>query len=279
MTRLARIESHIASMRELREIVGAVRSLAGMRTQEALHCLPGIRRYADTAIRSIADTLASPLGDIPRSDPRAGLCGIVCMCEHGFVGGFNERLIEAARSAFAAGTLLIVGSRGAALAAERWRPADWTLPMPPRCAAATDAADRLSAELYRRIADGEVARVELLYARHQPNAAAGIAHRQLLPFDPSWAGPGTTRQRPLFNLEPAMLQEKLIAEYVFAVLTEALVESIAGENAARLAAMASAHDSVSQKLERLAQDARQARQSEITEEILELVTGTRALDS
>ena len=68
-----------------------------------------------------------------------------------------------------------------------------------------------------------------------------------------------------------------MAEYVFALLTEAAIESIASENAARFAAMESAHEGVTAKLEQLHQSARQARQSEITAELLDLVTGAEAL--
>jgi len=73
------------------------------------------------------------------------------------------------------------------------------------------------------------------------------------------------------------LLEKLIAEYVFALLTEAAVESISSENAARLTAMESAHDNVTKKLSQLRQFAQQARQTEITDELLDLVTGAEAL--
>jgi F-type H+-transporting ATPase subunit gamma len=41
--------------------------------------------------------------------------------------------------------------------------------------------------------------------------------------------------------------------------------------------MESAHDNVSKELERLRQDALQARQSEITTELIELVTGAQAV--
>jgi F-type H+-transporting ATPase subunit gamma len=81
---------------------------------------------------------------------------------------------------------------------------------------------------------------------------------------------------PLHNLPAEVLLERLIADYVFALMTEAAVESLASENAARFAAMGSAHDNVSKKLEQLRQDARQARQSEITTELLDLVTGAEA---
>ena len=69
-----------------------------------------------------------------------------------------------------------------------------------------------------------------------------------------------------------------MAEHVFAMLTAAAVESIASENAARLTAMESAHENVSKRVEALRGDARQARQSEITAEILELVTAGKALE-
>ena len=64
---------------------------------------------------------------------------------------------------------------------------------------------------------------------------------------------------------------------MFALLTEAAVESISSENAARFAAMESAHDNVTKKLSQLRQFAQQARQTEITDELLDLVTGAEAL--
>ena len=87
------------------------------------------------------------------------------------------------------------------------------------------------------------------------------------------------RQPPLCNLPPALLLEKLMFEYVFALLTEAVAVSIASENAARFAAMESAHENVTRKLDQLRQSARLARQDEITDEILELVSGTEATRS
>ena len=75
---------------------------------------------------------------------------------------------------------------------------------------------------------------------------------------------------------PAALFEKLVAEYVFASLTESAVESMASENAARFTAMTSAHDNVAKKLDRLRQDARLSRQGEITTELLDLITGVEA---
>ena len=76
MTRLAEIQGHIAGMDELQDIVGAMRSLAGMRVQEALRALDGIRRYAASMRAAIASALllappAAEAGGAGRGSPRA----------------------------------------------------------------------------------------------------------------------------------------------------------------------------------------------------------------
>lgn len=279
MTRLAEIEAHISNMSELLDIVGAMRSLAGMRMQEAQRTLPGIRQYAEAIASGIADTLL--LMKEPEPAPRKvqeRLALVLCTAEHGFVGGFNERLFEAAQAVLSpSDALFVLGTRGAALADERGSPASWTHPMATRGAAVPETIQRLSPELYRRIARGEIARVEVIYARYCQGSAESIERRLLLPLDLASLRPKQPRQPPLHNLEPVALHERLMVEYVFAVLTETAVESIASENAARFAAMESAYGNVSKKLEQLHQNARQARQSEITTELLELVAAARAL--
>jgi F-type H+-transporting ATPase subunit gamma len=279
MSKLAEIQHHVASMSELREIVGAMRSLAGVRVQEAQRVLPGIRNYADTMAQAIGTALLL----LPRmtaespthSDHRAL---VLCVSEHGFVGGFNEHLIEAAFAMIAAGDrLFVLGSRGAALLLERGRELAWSAPMATRVAGVPDSVNHLVGELYRRIARGEVSRVEVMFARYHQGAASTTERQVLLPLDPTALVPLPQRQPPFHNLASQVLLEKLIAEYVFALLTEATVESLASENAARFVAMESAHQNVSRRLVQLGQSVREARQEEITSELLDLITGSEAL--
>ena len=113
MSRLAELQAHIGGMGELRDIVGAMRSLAGMRVQEAQHALPGIRRYS----QSIAGAIGAALLLMPEPASEAAAAGsrralILFAAEHGFVGGFNERLVEAAEAALGPGdALFVLGSR------------------------------------------------------------------------------------------------------------------------------------------------------------------------
>ena len=279
MTRLSEIQSEIANMGELRDIVGAMRSLAGMRVQEAQNALPGIHRFAQSMARAIGSALLllpQSLTEALRGQGRRAL--VLCTAEHGFVGGFNERLLDAAEAILKpADRLFVLGSRGAARAFERGREPAWTRAMPTRLAGAPDTVSRLTNALYAHIAGGEFTRVEVMFSRYRQGAPATIEHHVVLPLEPTMLAAGSPAQAPLHNLAPQPLVEKLMAEFVFALLTEAAVESIASENAARFAAMESAHDNVGKKLARLEENARQARQTEITSEILDLITGAEAM--
>lgn len=280
MIRLAEIETHIAGIGELLDIVGAMRSLASMRVREAHHAVPGIRRYAGTMAAAIGSVLLlMPDASLARGAAPGRRALVVCTAEHGFVGGFNARILDAAERLFDRDdTLFVLGSRGAASARERRWAIAWAQPMATRPEGVPESLRPLMLQLYRLIARCRIAGVEVMFARHRQDGAASIERRRLLPLDLASLAPKEPRLPPLCNLAPRVLLEKLVADYLFALLTEAAVELLASENAARFAAMGSAHDNVSKKLEELRQEARQARQSEITAELLDLVTGTEALN-
>jgi len=279
VTRLAEIEAHIGNMGELRNIVGAMRSLAGMRVQEAHRALPGARRYAE----AMAAAIGAALLLLPEREaaPQPGVGGramVLCTAEHGFVGGFNERILTAADEWSGAGdALFVLGSRGAALAAERGRTVTWSHAMATRPDGVPETIRHLTTALFRAAADGTVTRVEVVFARHRQGASASVERQRLFPIDPSAFTAKASPLAPLHNLPAEILVERLVADYLFALLTEAAFESIASENAARFAAMEAAHDNVSKKLDQLRQEIRQARQDEITTELLDLVTGAEAL--
>jgi F-type H+-transporting ATPase subunit gamma len=153
----------------------------------------------------------------------------------------------------------------------------WVYPMATRPEGVPETIRHLTAELYDWIARGDLARIEVMFARHSQGTGTTIERKLLFPVDLTLFALAQPRLPPLHNLPPRMLLEKLIADYVFGLLTEAAIEALASENAARFAAMDSARENVSKKLEELRQDARQARQDEITTELLDLVTGAEAM--
>ncbi len=291
MTQLSAIRSRIASLKELTDVVGAMRALAGMRLQEAQQALPGIRRYA----HSVAAALGSALPLLPDGDTASigarrshgARAVILCTAEHGFVGGFNERLLEDARRLTGPprpvpeDRFYVLGSHGAALALERGWKLAWHQPAATRLAGTPGSVGQLTSQLYAGLARGDIVRIDCLFARYRQGGVSHVECSTLLPLDTTAlaaavAAPAAA-QEPLHHLAPQELLEGLAAEYLFARLTEAAVESLASENAARWTAMESARDNVSHKLDELRRVAQRARQEEITAELLELIVGTQAL--
>jgi len=276
--RFAEIQLRIASMQELRRIVSALRALASMRMQQAAHTIPSVRQYGAAIASAIEDTLPllpeRPAALAPARGGRRAL--ILCTSEQGFVGSFNEQLFEAAARELRGEALFVLGTRGRALAEGRGWKLAWSDRAATRVASLTEAVARLASELYRAIARNEVTSAQVIFARYGHGTLAKIERRPLFPLDLARSSPSPVRAAPLHHLPPAVLLEKLVAEYVFALLSEAAIETLASENAARFNAMGAAQDNLARKLGQLEQQAGEARQEEVTTELLDLVTGAEA---
>lgn len=293
--RLVEIERHVASMEELQRIVGAMRAIASMRMQEAARALESVRAYGAALAEAVHDALAITAGQLPADSRRRDIGGlteitrasllqsgnraiVLFSSEHGFVGGFNQRVMEAVESdLLATDALMIMGSRGAAFAAEHGRAAAWTYPLATRLAGIPETVRLLNDALLRRIARDGTVRAEVVFSRHRSSGGLIVERRRLLPLELTAARVPPRRLAPLHDLPAPRLLEGLTAEYMLAQLTEAATEAVAAENAARFAAMESARDNVGRRLRTLRLDASRARQEEITSELLELVTGEQAL--
>jgi F-type H+-transporting ATPase subunit gamma len=73
------------------------------------------------------------------------------------------------------------------------------------------------------------------------------------------------------------LFSQLVQQYLFISLYQAMAASLAAENASRLAATQSAERNIRDRLEDLTSQYRQQRQSAITAELLDVVSGFEAL--
>ena len=82
---------------------------------------------------------------------------------------------------------------------------------------------------------------------------------------------------PVFTMEWENLFRALIGEYLFVCIYRAFANSLASENASRLAAMQSAEKNIEERLEELFMQFHRQRQMTITEELLDIVSGFEAL--
>jgi len=98
----------------------------------------------------------------------------------------------------------------------------------------------------------------------------------LLPLSPpkSDAGSGTTYE---VEPDPEALLALLVPRAVEFALYRALLETQAGEHGARMTAMDNATTNTEDLIRRFTLDMNKARQAQITQELLEIVSGAEAL--
>jgi F-type H+-transporting ATPase subunit gamma len=280
--RLPELQARIHSLSELSSVVGAMRSLSAVRAQQARGTLDAIREY--TAI--VGAALARSFMHVPSQDrapdtkSTARTTVVAFGSEHGFVGGFNARVLDCAAARVGTGgdRLLVVGTRGALVAAERRLPSDWTCPMASYVGGIQAVATRVASEIARE--SGELAaRVVLVYTRSVGASNWRVVEETLIPCEITFEAPSAqvSRVPPISNLGPEELFDKLVEQLVFARLTRAASESFACENSARLAAMAAAHENIETKLAELDRLENEGRQEEVTTELLDIVTGADAM--
>jgi len=124
--------------------------------------------------------------------------------------------------------------------------------------------------------------VYLLFNRFEGGDSFQPVHERLLPFGAQWARTFAEIEWPTHNLpEPVgpteRLLEALIREYLFGSLFRACAESIASENASRLAAMQRAERNIDSLVESLELARNGLRQAAIDEELFDVIAGFEAL--
>lgn len=279
--RLADVSARIGTTRQLGAVVNAMRGIAGARAQQGRALLPAVRAYAAIVARAIGQAqLLEHAGKsenvVTAASGEPGL--LVFGAEQGFAGAFAEQVLDAAEAQFAGAHVLLVGSRSAALAAERGLAVDWHAELPGRASAVPQIATEIVGALYAHLANAGAVAVTMVYPVWTSGAGVVVTRRALLPFDREWfPAPATAAEPPLTNLPAADLIAGLSEEFVFAQVCEAAMEAFAAENEARMMTMAAAKTNIDGKLTALQARERRIRQEEVTAEVVELATGARVV--
>jgi F-type H+-transporting ATPase subunit gamma len=125
-------------------------------------------------------------------------------------------------------------------------------------------------------------RIVVFYCEHISRAAYRPRRLELLPIDRRWLEQlqqekWPTQILPTFTMDADRLFSALVRQYLFVSLFRACAESLASENASRLAAMRGAERNIGERIDELTSQFHQTRQMAITEELLDIVAGFEAL--
>jgi F-type H+-transporting ATPase subunit gamma len=286
------LKKRIRSTEDLQSVVKTMKSLAAVKIRQFERAVESLEDYNRTVLMALRVVLGRD-PDLRLRTVRpavAGrLAGVVFGSDQGMCGQLNDQVVQRALGemgrlgvASADRFIAAVGERAAvALQVEGFPPAA-VFPVPASVAAISGAVEKLLFQIVEWHDTQGVEAVYLFHARPSGGAAYRPETLRLLPVDQTWLAdltrePWPTRTLPMFTMDRQALFSELIQQYLFASLFRAFADSLASENASRLAAMQGAERNIRDRLGDLTRFYYQQRQMSITGELLDIVSGFEAL--
>ncbi len=296
MPSLKALRIRINSVKSTQKITKAMKMVAASKLRRAQERAEAARPYAERMermVRAIAERVAGA-EDAPRLLAGTGADRtcllVVTTSDRGLCGGFNSSLVRAVRADVAklrkdgkTVKVLCLGRKGR----DQLRRDHGGLIVDTideidkgglAFAKALDIAERI-AKMYD---SGEFDLCTIHYNRFKSVISQEATQQRLIPFGDAGGEPeqGTgDGPRAIHEFEPD--EEEILAELLPRNLAvqvyRALLESTAGEQAARMTAMENATRNAGEMIDKLTLHYNRTRQAAITKELIEIVTGAEAL--
>ena len=207
-------------------------------------------------------------------------CYIICTSSRGLCGGFNSNILKEAQREIDADwekpVIVAVGSKGKEYFEKRGFEIHSSYLSPPESISFLESKE-LSAPILEMYRNKEIDEVVLIYTAFISSLEQQVTNVRILPFSVE-NDPDFERSYKQVEYEPSVEEvfNYLVPKYVETMIYSAVVESATCEHAARRMAMENATDNAREMLDNLNLTYNRARQSAITDEIIEIVAGSEA---
>ncbi|MCD6003839.1 F0F1 ATP synthase subunit gamma [Halomonas sp. IOP_6] len=286
---LTRRDETLTSIRGIVHTMKTISAINAMPYERAARSIEAYHRTVRSGLRAFVARTGSIA--LPQAEPVDTIV-VVFGSDHGLCGNYNEVLAEKVQTEIAplkAATLgvriLCVGAQmNDALAGQGLSPESVFLPP-----ASADGIGRLASSIVTRLDDighGEPhnRKVTLAFTQRAGRGQHEPVLVPLLPLGQAFlAGladrPWESRSLPDYSMPPPELFAALLRSHIFASVFRASAEAMVTENAARLALMQQAEQSVDDRLDEVKGQLRSVRQDDITTELLDVIIGFEALRS
>jgi F-type H+-transporting ATPase subunit gamma len=285
------------TLESLRRKIGGADDLESVvRSMKAL-AAASIGQY-ENSVRALADyyrTVELGLGACfresrlaPRIKERkrqtiAGATGaIVFGSDQGLVGQFNDVVADFAvttlRDLPSKQKVWAVGERVHARLKDAGLPLMGLFPVPSSAKTISPLVGQILLECETLHSQSKISELHVFHNRTKVGAAYVPVRQRLLPLDEHWKRELANLPWPAGKLPEVIgggtaTLRVLIREYLFVSLYQATAESLASENASRLAAMQRAEKNIDELVGELTQTFRRLRQTSIDEELFDVLSG------
>lgn len=276
MATLKEIGARIEGIKKIQRIANALEVVAATKLRRRERLVLDSRPYA-SGLREILEELvlrARERHPLLLRKPKAR-GAIVCLLasDRGLCGAFNDNVIaqtiELSRE-FARAGLIIVGRKGASFFSKK----DYPIAAQYRDLKdkdLSDVAEDITTKIISSYKEEAIGKVYLVYNRFRLHLIGHVWGLQLLPVE--LEGPQRILTDYLYEPTQEEVLNRLIQAYIVEQVRQAIQESRASEEMARMVAMKAASDNAEELIEELSLDYHKARQAAITREMIELASG------
>ncbi len=286
MASLRDTRRRIASVKNTRQITRAMKLVAGAKLRRATDAATAAKPYQQTLSRVLSRVVANagevehPLLQVPDNDK--DIVVALLSSDRGLCGAFNSQLLRSIQgeidALIAQGKnvrIFAYGKKGAAHFANRgYNVEERTVEVDP--AEYTDEADKLADKLMVELAGNGFEKAYVAYNEYRSVMVQDPTFAQVLPMvldeDKDAAGGDF-----IYEPDGSEILGRLLPMALRTQLFQAFLETQAGEQAARMAAMDNASRNASELIDSLTLVYNRARQAAITTELTEIVSGAEAL--
>ena len=284
MANLKEIRNRINSISSTMQITSAMKMVSAAKSKKAQEAIHAMKPYANT-LGNLLKSLKSALGTtnpfLPREKGEKRILVVAITSDRGLCGAFNSTVVKHTLSLLEKYEgkeveILTIGKKGNDILKKTGKVSRY-------CEGFFDHMDfqkgaTLAQELMDAYTKGTYDRIILVYNSFKNVATQILTEEVFLPLQLTTE---EEQEESDFIYEPSAeaIIEGLIPKHLKLQLYKGLRDSLAAEHGARMTAMHKATDNASTLRDELTLTYNKARQTAITNEILEIVSGANALNS
>ncbi len=293
MANLKEVRTRRGSVSSTQQITSAMKMVSAAKFRRAQNAIIGMRPYAaqlDEIVTDI-DTGGEVLTPYHAVRPLKNVLLVVVTSNKGLCGAFNSNVIKQAQARIehyrsnatsdqpARLAMITIGKRCSEFFGKRFDNVvgsyDTLLDN-----ASFDSVATLADDIMQQFCDKKYDRVELIYNQFKNSLVQILSTEQFLPIVPDTSSKAADKRMANdYIYEPS--KEEILRQMIPLTLRShfyrVILDSLASEHGARMNAMQKATDNATELLKELRLSYNKARQAAITNEIIEIVSGSEAL--
>ncbi|MBR5778562.1 MAG: ATP synthase F1 subunit gamma [Bacteroidales bacterium] len=292
MGNLKEVRMRIASVSSTQQITSAMKMVSAAKFRRAQNAILTMRPYSEKLSEIIADIdvkdgVQTPYHNVRKADK---VLLVVIASNKGLCGAFNSNVMKEANRRiehYLSGdknvslSLMTIGKRATDFFSKRTNFVEESfievLDKP-----SFDSISEIAETIMKRFCEKKYDRVELIYNKFKNSLTQIVLTEQFLPIETE-AASGTAKDSGansdyIFEPNKQTILAEMIPLSLRSQFYRVILDSLASEYGARMTAMQKATDNATELLKELKLTYNKARQTAITNEIIEIVSGAEALN-